>query len=133
MLGRCADLSVHGVQSENISTYTLDVYISTVYIIYIKQGDRTMETQGTAMVMEQLEIAQAAGKSIVMTKQIADVYIAGRIYTYNELINESMYWNIVLNTRCTLNNNKIVTRFCELSFMDAEEAKQYKGGTYELK
>jgi len=104
-----------------------------VYIIDIKQGDRTMETQGTAMVMEQLEIAQAAGKSIVMTKQIADVYIAGRIYTYNELINESMYWNIVLNTRCTLNNNKIVTRFCELSFMDVEEAKQYKGGTYELK
>ena len=92
-----------------------------------------METQGTAMVMEQLEIAQAAGKSIVMTKQIADVYIAGRIYTYNELINESMYWNIVLNTRCILNNNKIVTRYCELSFMDAEEAKQYKGGTYELK
>jgi hypothetical protein len=92
-----------------------------------------METQGTAMVMEQLEIAQAAGKSIVMTKQIADVYIAGRIYTYNELINESMYWSIVLNTRCTLNNNKIVTRSCELSFMDAEEAKQYKGGIYELK
>jgi hypothetical protein len=103
-----------------------------VYIVDIKQGDRTMETQGTAMVMEQLEIAQAAGKSIVMTKQIADVYIAGRTYTYNELINESMYWNIVLNTRCTLNNNKIVTRYCELSFMDAEDAKQYKGGTYEL-
>jgi hypothetical protein len=103
-----------------------------VYIGDIEQGDKTMETQGTAMVMEQLEIAQAAGKSIVMTKQIADVYIAGRIYTYNELINESMYWNIVLNTRCTLNNNKIVTRYCELSFMDAEDAKQYKGGTYEL-
>jgi hypothetical protein len=103
-----------------------------VYIVDIKQGDRTMETQGTAMVMEQLEIAQAAGKSIVMTKQIADVYIAGRTYTYNELINESMYWNIVLNTRCTLNNNKIVTRYCELSFIDAEDAKQYKGGTYEL-
>lgn len=91
-----------------------------------------METQGTAMVMEQLEIAQAAGKSIVMTKQIADVCIAGRIYTYNELINESMYWNIVLNTRCILKDSKIVTRYCELSFMDAEEAKQYKGGTYEL-
>jgi len=91
-----------------------------------------METQGTAMVMEQLEIAQAAGKSIVMTKQIADVCIAGRIYTYNELINESMYWNIVLNTRCTLKDSKIVTRYCELYFMDAEEAKQYKGGTYEL-
>ena len=103
-----------------------------MYIGDIEQGDKTMETQGTAMVMEQLEIAQAAGKSIVMTKQIADVYIAGRIYTYNELINESMYWNIVLNTRCTLNNNKIVTRYCELSFMDAEDAKQYKGGTYEL-
>jgi hypothetical protein len=132
MLGRYADLSVLGEPSK-IYPYTLARYTRAVYIIYIKQGDRTMETQGTAMVMEQLEIAQAAGKSIVMTKQIADVYIAGRIYTYNELINESMYWNIVLNTRCTLNNNKIVTRYCELSFMDAEEAKQYKGGTYELK
>ena len=103
-----------------------------MYIIYIKQGDKTMETQGTAMVMEQLEIAQAAGKSIVMTKPVADVYHAGRTYTYNELINESMYWNIVLNTRCTLVDGKIVTRHCELSFMDAEEAKQYKGGLYEL-
>ena len=91
-----------------------------------------METQGTAMVMEQLEIAQAAGKSIVMTKQIADVYIAGRTYTYNELIDESMFWNITLNTRCTLKDSKIVTRHCELSFMDPEQAMQYKDGIYEL-
>ena len=40
MLGRSADLSAAGEPSKNISTYTLDVYISTVYIIDIKQGDR---------------------------------------------------------------------------------------------
>ena len=40
MLGRCVDLSVLGVQSKNISTYTLDVYTLAVYIIDIKQGDR---------------------------------------------------------------------------------------------
>jgi len=42
-LGRCADLSVHGVQSKNIYLYTLDVYISTVYIIDIKQGEMDMK------------------------------------------------------------------------------------------
>jgi hypothetical protein len=91
-----------------------------------------METQGTAMVMEQLENAQAAGKSIVVTKQIADVYIAGRTYTYNELIDESMFWFITLNTRCTLKGSKIVTSYCEISFMEPEQAMQYKDGTYEL-
>jgi hypothetical protein len=40
MLGKCADLSVHGEPSKNISPYTLDVYTHTVYIIYIKHGDR---------------------------------------------------------------------------------------------
>ena len=71
-----------------------------------------METQGTAMVMEQLEKAQAAGKSIVMTKQVADVYFADRTYTYTELIDEHLFWFITLNTRCTLKDNKIVTRHC---------------------
>jgi len=90
-----------------------------------------METQGTAMVVEQLEIAKANGKSIVMTKQVADIYHAGRTYTFNELIDESLYWFITLNTRCKFVDNKIVTSHCELSFMDPEQAKQYKGGLYE--
>ena len=90
-----------------------------------------METQGTAMVMEQLEKAQAAGKSIVMTKQVADVYFADRTYTYTELIDEHLFWFITLNTRCTLKDNKIVTRHCEILFMEPEQAKQYKGGIYE--
>jgi len=40
MLGRYADLSVVGEPCKNIYLYTLAVYISTVYIIDIKQGDR---------------------------------------------------------------------------------------------
>jgi hypothetical protein len=40
MLGRSADQSVLGEPSKNIYLYTLARYIPTVYILYIKQGDR---------------------------------------------------------------------------------------------
>ena len=41
MLGRCADLSVAGVQSENIYLYTLDVYTLCVYIQHMNTDNLT--------------------------------------------------------------------------------------------
>jgi len=109
----------------------LDILVLISFYIYLFRALKKY-TREKALKFHEFFVIERIILASAFIFGIADVYIAGRTYTYNELIDESMFWNITLNTRCTLKDSKIVTRHCELSFMDPEQAMQYKDGIYEL-